>query len=161
VAELRLPPDYADLLRELDEARAEYVLVGGWAVAVHGHGRATDDLDVFVRATPDNAERVYLALARFGAPLSAHGITPGHFAGPHYGYRVGQKPLLIEILTTIDGVDFDEAIREALRVSVDGVSVPVIGRAALLANKRAAGRHKDLADLEALGDLEPRHGKEP
>jgi hypothetical protein len=161
VAELRLPPDYADLLRELDAAGAEYVLVGGWAVAVHGHGRATDDLDVFVRATPDNAERVYRALARFGAPLSAHGITPGHFAAPHYGYRVGQKPLLIEILTAIDGVDFDEATREALRVFVDGVGVPVIGRAALLANKRAAGRHKDLADLEALDAIEATRDGEP
>lgn len=150
MVELALPQDYADLLRELVEGEAEFLLVGGWAVAVHGHGRATDDMDVFVRATPENAARVYAALQRFGAPLQAHGVTPGLFEREHYGYRMGRKPLLIEVLTKIDGVSFEEASREAVTVQVGSIAVPVIGRRALLANKRAAGRAKDLADVEAL-----------
>ena len=150
MADLDLPKDYEDLLREFLECGVDFVLVGGWAVAVHGHGRATDDMDVLVRATPANAARVYIALQRYGAPLEAHGISEGLFAHEQYGYRMGRKPLLIEVLTTIDGVTFDEAARDAATVRVADLRVPVIGRAALLANKRASGRPKDLADLEAL-----------
>lgn len=150
MAEIELPDDYVDLLRELDAASAEYLLVGGWAVAVHGHGRATDDLDVFVRPTADNAKKVISALARFGAPIAAHGVTEELFSKEGYGYRMGRKPLLIELLTTIDGVSFDEASNAREIVEIGGIRVPVIGREALLVNKRAAGRPKDLADVEAL-----------
>jgi hypothetical protein len=150
VPELELPQDYADLLRELVEHGAEFLLVGGWAVAVHGHGRATDDMDIFVRATPDNAARVYAALDAFGAPLDAHGVTEGLFAREQYGYRLGRPPLLIELLTTIDGVTFDQAAHRAVTVEAGDVRIPVIGREALLANKRASGRPKDLADVAAL-----------
>lgn len=152
--QLNLPTDYQDLLHEFVEAKVEFVLVGGWAVAVHGHGRATDDIDILVRPTEQNATRVLAALHRFGAPLDAHSITEGLFAEPRYGYRLGRKPLLIEILTTIDGISFDDALVEAVEVTVGSVSIPVIGKAALLLNKRAAGRTKDLADIEALKKLE-------
>ncbi len=154
VREIELPQDYADLLFDLQDAGAEFVVVGGWAVAVHGHGRATDDLDVLVRPPAENAARVYDALQRFGASLAAHGVTPGLFTKAGYGYRIGIKPMLIEILTTIDGVDFDDASREPVMVQVDGRSIPFIGRRALLVNKRAAGRFKDLADVEALESSE-------
>jgi hypothetical protein len=150
VGELQLPQDYEDLLREFVEGGVDFLLVGGWAVAVHGHGRATDDMDVLVRATPENATKVYAALERYGAPLQAHGVTEGLFSHEQYGYRIGRKPLLIEILTTIDGVTFDEASDEAVIVQLQDLKVPVIGRRPLLANKRASGRAKDLADLEAL-----------
>jgi hypothetical protein len=93
---------------------------------------------------------VFTALPRFGAPLEAHGLTEGVFAEARYGYRLGRKPLLIEILTSIDGIDFDEASRDAVEVVVAGIRVPVIGFEALLKNKRAAGRPKDLADIDAL-----------
>ena len=151
---LQLPRDYQDLLEEFVAAEVEFVLIGGWAVAVHGHGRATDDIDVLVRATPDNGRRVFAALERFGAPLHQHGVDPGLFAREQYGYRFGRKPVLIEILTTIDGVDFDEALEDAVWVESGGVQVPVIGKRALIRNKRAAGRPKDLADLEVL-DADP------
>jgi hypothetical protein len=150
MVELDLPQDYSDLLLELLNAGAEFVVIGGWAVAVHGHGRATDDLDVLVRPTPENALRVYEALRRFGAPVEAHGVTADLFATERYGYRIGIKPVLIEVLTTVSGIDFDDAIRERVLAQVEGRSVPFIGRRALLANKRAAGRAKDLADIEAL-----------
>ena len=150
MAELRLPLDYQDLIQEFIRARVEFLLIGGWAVAVHGHGRATDDMDLLVRPTPENASRVYAALQSFGAPLAQHGVNEGLFSRERYGYRIGRKPLLIEILTTIDGVDFEEASAEALMVQVEGLTIPVIGKRALIKNKRAAGRSKDLADIEAL-----------
>ncbi len=150
MAELDLPQDYVDLLIELLDAEAEFVVIGGWAVAVHGHGRATDDLDILVRPTPDNASKVFDALQRFGAPLAEHGVTADLFARPALGYRIGIKPVLIEILTTVSGIGFDDANREPVLVQIEGRAVPFIGRAALLANKRAAGRIKDLADVEAL-----------
>jgi hypothetical protein len=150
VADLELPPDYQDLLREFVEGGVSFVLVGGWAVAVHGHPRATDDMDLFVDASEENSVRVFDALDRFGAPLALHGVTAGLFAQDEYGYRVGRKPLLIEVLTAIDGVSFAEAEEAAVHVQVADFVVPVIGRDALLRNKRAAGRAKDLADLEAL-----------
>lgn len=150
MADFDLPADYVDLLAELDAAAVEYLLVGGWAVAIHGHGRATDDLDIFVRATRENATRIIQALKRFGAPVDTHKVTEAIFAAEGYGYRMERKPILIELLTVIDGVSFDEALQGRVTVAIGGVQVPVIGREALLTNKRAAGRPKDLADVEAL-----------
>lgn len=152
---LHLPRDYEELLEALVEAKVEFVLIGGWAVAVHGYGRTTDDLLIFIRATPENAEKVFSALLRFGAPLAQHGVDAGLFSREQYGYRFGRKPILIEILTTIDGVDFDEAIEEAVQVETAGLTIPIIGRRALIRNKRASGRPKDLADLEVLEGGEP------
>ncbi|UJR86671.1 nucleotidyl transferase AbiEii/AbiGii toxin family protein [Sandaracinus amylolyticus] len=149
-----LPDDFRDLLVALVDARAEFVLVGGYALAAYGHVRGTDDLDVFVRPTAENARRVFDALVAFGARVAAHGVTAGLFAKPGYGYRVGIKPHLVELLTEIDGVSFDDASRDPRVVHVEGRQVPIIGRGALLANKRAAARPKDLADVEWL----ERHG---
>lgn len=150
MGDLELPQDYVDLLREFSLGGVDFVLVGGWAVAVHGHGRATDDIDVFVRGDPDNAARTFAALESFGAPLATHDVDQGLFEREQYGYRMGRKPLMIEILTKIDGVSFDEARRDAIHVQIEDFEVPVIGRGALLKNKRAAGRPQDLADVEAL-----------
>jgi hypothetical protein len=95
----KLPQDFADLLIELCEANAEFLLVGGWAVILYGHVRATDDMDVFVRPSRTNSERVFGALEAFGAPLRAHAVTPGHFATEGDAYRFGIAPLKIEVLT--------------------------------------------------------------
>lgn len=145
-----LPDDFRDFLVALADAQAEFVLLGGWALALHGRPRATDDLDVLVRATPENARRVFAALAAFGAPVAAHGVDRDVFAREGYGYRFGVKPNLVEVLTTISGVDFGAATRDALRVTVDGRPICVIGREALIANKKAAGRLKDLDDVAWL-----------
>lgn len=144
------PQDFADLLAELHEAQADFLLVGGWAVILHGHVRSTDDLDVFVRPTQQNSERVYCALNRFGAPLQNHGVTPEHFAKEGDAYRFGIAPLKIEVLTQISGVSFDEALRDSRSFELEGRSIPFIGRGALIQNKRTAARHKDLADVEEL-----------
>ena len=119
-------------------------------MALHGHGRGTDDMDVFVRPTPENADRVFKALLDFGAPVAQHGVTVDLFAAPKYGYRMGQRPNLIELLTSIDGVTFEEARIDARFFEIDNRRIPYIGRAALLQNKRAAARPKDLADVAWL-----------
>jgi len=149
----KLPQDFADLLIELCEAKAEFLLVGGWAVILYGHVRATDDMDVFVRPSKVNSERVFAALEAFGAPLQAHAVAAGHFANEGHAYRFGIAPLKVEVLTQISGVSFDEAIRGAKTFELEGYQIPYIGKDALITNKKCAARHKDLADVEELEKL--------
>jgi predicted nucleotidyltransferase len=149
----KLPDDFADLLIELSEAGAEFLLVGGWAVILYGHVRATDDMDIFVRPSETNSERVFAALQAFGAPLQAHAVAPRHFAKEGDAYRFGIAPLKVEVLTKISGVSFDEALQGAKTFELDGYRIPYIGKSALIANKKSAGRHKDLADVEELEHL--------
>jgi predicted nucleotidyltransferase len=145
-----LPRDYRDMLECLQRHGVEFLLVGGWAVAVHGHQRATKDIDLFVNPTPENAERVVRALAEFGAPLA--GLSASDFAEPGLVFQIGTS-LRIDVTTLIDGLDWPGAARERVLVDFDGLQVPVIGRAALLSNKRSTGRKQDLADAEALQAL--------
>lgn len=146
----KLPRDFADLLVELCEAQAEFLLVGGWAVILYGHVRATEDMDVFVRPSRANSERVFAALEAFGAPLRAHGVSSQHFANEGDAYRFGIAPLKIEVLTKISGVSFDEAQQGSRSFDLDDHQIPYIGKLALIRNKRSAGRNKDLADVEEL-----------
>lgn len=136
--------DFRELLTTFADVGVEFVLIGGWAMALHGHGRGTDDLDVLVRPTPENARLVFQALVRFGAPVAAHGVTEGLFAQSGYGYRMGVKPHLIEILTKVDGIGFDDAVAEGCEFELDSRTIRYIGRQALLKNKRAAGRPRAL-----------------
>lgn len=149
----KLPRDFADLLIELREAGAEFLLVGGWAVILYGHVRATDDMDIFVRSSSANSKRVFDALVAFGAPLQAHGLTAEHFANQGNAYRFGIAPFKVEVLTKISGVSFDEALQGSKTFELDGYQIPYIGRLALIRNKKSAGRHKDLADVEELERL--------
>jgi hypothetical protein len=150
---VELPDDFRDLLLALCDAGAEFVVVGGHAVAFHGHPRATKDLGVLVRATTENAKRVYRALAVFGAPLSAFEVGEDDFASYDGVLQMGVPPLRIDVINRADGVTFDEAIAEGNCIELDGRVVPVMGRSALLKNKRASGRPQDLADLQVLERL--------
>lgn len=145
-----LNPDFRDLLECFGREGVEYVLVGAYALAFHGAPRATGAIDVFVRATPANAERVWRALVAFGAPLAAAGLAPGDFATPGLVYQIGLPPRRIDILTDISGITFDEAWASRVLSEFDGQPVPFLGREALIANKRASGRLRDLADVERL-----------
>lgn len=147
---IELPDDFRDLLVALSDAGAEFVVLGGHAVAFHGHPRATKGLDVLVRANADNAKRVYSALAAFGAPLAAFEVGETDFATYDGVLQMGVPPVRIDILNRADGITFDEAIAEGARFELDGRSIPVIGRSALLKNKRAAAREQDVADVKAL-----------
>jgi len=145
---IRLPPDFLDLLTALNAAEARYMLVGGHAVGFHGVPRATKDIDVWVDATPDNAARVVKALHDFGAPLG--GLSEADLSRPGRGFRMGAPPFRIEILTEISGVAFGDAWPRRVAAEVEGIALPIISREDLLANKRAAARARDLADVEAL-----------
>jgi len=147
---IELPEDFRDLLVELADARAEFVVLGGHAVAFHGHPRATKGLDVLVRATRENAARVYRALANFGAPLAAFEITEADFSSYEGVLQIGLPPRRIDILNRANGITFDEAVAAGDTFEVEGRPIPIIGLDALIANKRAAGREQDLADVKAL-----------
>jgi hypothetical protein len=147
---IELPEDFRDLLIELADNGAEFVLVGGYAVAYHGHPRATKDMDILIRANPSNAERVYRALAAFGAPLESFEVEAKDFATYDGMLQIGLPPRRVDIINRADGLSFDEAIAEGSSFSLEGRLIPVIGREALIKNKRAAGRAQDVADVEIL-----------
>lgn len=152
--ELPFNRDFADIVAELTSANAEFVIVGGFAVAAHGHQRATKDLDVFVNPTAENATRVLSALVAFGAPL--HGVTAEDVAAPGLILQLGIPPRRIDVINAIEGVSFSEASMSILTVHVGGVAVPVIGLDALLKNKSTVGRPEDLKDVRVLKRL---HGR--
>jgi hypothetical protein len=143
--------DFRDLIAALLAAGARFLIVGAHALAVHGVPRATGDLDVWIAADPENAGRVHGALVAFGAPVTAMGVTRDDFSRPDQVVQIGLPPRRIDVLTSITGVAFDHAWPDRVTRVVEGLDVPFIGRAALIANKRATGRAKDVADLEALG----------
>ncbi len=136
------------MLSALCAAGVEFLIVGAHALAAHGIPRATGDLDIWVRATPGNAERVLAALRVFGAPL--FDLTRDDLIRPDTVFQIGVVPCRIDILTSISGVEFDGGWAGRLQIEVEGMALPCIGHAELLANKRAAGRPKDLADLALL-----------
>jgi hypothetical protein len=147
-----LPEDFRDLLLELADGGAEFVLVGGHAVAFHGHPRATKDMDVLIRASANNAERVYRALAEYGALFSAFEVKAEDFATYDGALQIGLPPRRIDILNRADGITFDEAVAEGAHFMLEGRRIPVIGRAALIKNKQAAGRAQDIADIQAINE---------
>ena len=140
--------DFRDLFAALNDADAEYLVVGALAVAAHGHIRATKDFDVWVRATPENANRVFRALASFGAPLQD--LTADDLASAELIFQIGVAPVRIDIITSIDGVDFDDAWPERISSIYDDQPVHVVSRRHLIQNKKSSGRLQDLADVEAL-----------
>ena len=140
--------DFAEMLSALSEADAQFLVIGAHALAVHGVPRATGDLDLWVNATPDNAARVWKALSDYGAPLA--NLTLDDLSSPDVVFQIGVSPRRIDILTSISGVEFRDAWHTRDTVMLDELAVPVIGRALLIQNKRAVGRTRDLADIEAL-----------
>jgi len=140
--------DFADMLSALSDAGADYLVVGAYALAAHGRPRATGDLDIWVRPTAANAEKVWAALARFGAPLFA--LRKEDLETPGMVFQIGVEPLRIDILTAIDGVEFEGAWERRLILEIDGQTVPLLGKEDLIRNKLAAGRPQDLADVAAL-----------
>lgn len=145
-----LNDDFRDMLEALVMAKVEFLVVGAHALAAHGLPRATGDIDLLVRPTPENAARVIQALHAFGAPIDAHGLSVDDFATPGTVYQIGLPPRRIDLLTEITGVSFDDAWSDRVHTSIAGLQVDVLGRQSLLTNKRATGRPKDLADLAAL-----------
>ncbi len=149
-----LNPDFRDMLSALQDENVEVLLVGAYALAVHGFPRATGDMDIWIRLSENNTQRVWRALKRFGAPLQ--NVTADNFEAPDSVFQIGVAPRRIDILTSISGVQFDEAWPERKMVEVEGILFPVIGRAHLVQNKKATGRPKDRADAAWLENSEER-----
>jgi hypothetical protein len=140
--------EFRELLLALSDAQVEYLIVGAHALAVHGHVRATKDLDVWIRPDRSNAEKVLVALKNFGAPLSS--LSSDDLSSPGTVFQIGLPPLRIDLLTVIDGVSFDEAWSKRLQTKFADVAAFVISRDHLIINKKATGRLQDLADVEQL-----------
>jgi hypothetical protein len=145
-----LNTDFRDLLQSLCEERVAFLVVGAYAVAYHGHPRTTGDMDIWVHATPDNAGRTWRALARFGAPLQALGVTQQDFERPDMVVQIGVAPRRIDLLTGISGVRFADAWTQRVEVPWGGHQVAFLGLEDLLKNKRSTGRAKDSLDAEEL-----------
>ncbi len=146
MATILLPPDFKEFLRLLNSSKADYLLIGGYAVNYYGYPRATVDMDVWVGIDPGNAEKVAAVLQAFGFAEAEAKM----FREPRKVVRMGVPPLRIEILTSVSGVEFSQAFPRRVHVNIDGVQVNLICFEDLKVNKRMSGRSKDMADLEQL-----------
>jgi predicted nucleotidyltransferase len=144
--------DWIELCELLSAHGAEFLLVGGQAVIAHGYPRLTKDMDLWVRPTSENGEKVLAALAEFGARPDS--LRAEQFENPRTLLMLGREPFRIDLLTDIPGVTFEGAWRRRIHVTLDGVVVPVIGKDDLIANKRSVGRPQDLADVAELEKLD-------
>jgi hypothetical protein len=149
--------DLIEILRVFNLYKVEYLIIGGYAVIFHSEPRFTKDLDIFVRASQENARRVFQALRAFGAPLS--GLTEKDFEQEGYWYQVGVAPVRVDVLMTIDGVKFDDAWARRVESTIGDVRAPFISKEDLIITKKAAGRPQDLLDVDAL--LAPQPNKKP
>jgi hypothetical protein len=145
---MNLNSDSIDLLRALNAEGAKYLIVGGYAFAIHGRVRATKDVDIFVGVDAANATKVRRALAIFGAPLEE--LKVEDLTAPETFFLMGRPPNQIDIITTIDGVTFDRALENRVSSTYGGIDVHDIGRTDLIANKEAADRPQDRADVAFL-----------
>ena len=143
-----LDKNFKEMFRCLLAQDVDFLLVGGYAVAAYGYPRATKDIDIWVWANPNNAQKIIKALAEFGAPL--HEITEEDLKTEGMVFRIGVPPLRIDIVTKIDGVSFGEAYPNRTTEEIEGLKIPMISKADLIRNKKASGRMQDLADVEKL-----------
>ncbi|MBF0318483.1 MAG: hypothetical protein HQL01_01585 [Nitrospirae bacterium] len=143
-----LHPDFREFVGLLIGKEVEYLIVGGYAVGFHGHPRYTGDLDIWIRATEENAEKMICVVDDFG--FSSFGLRLEDFLTPGNIIQLGFPPVRIDILTTVDGVEFADCYQQRITTMDSGIELNIIGLECLKANKRAAGRPGDLADLANL-----------
>ena len=141
-------PDFLDIIRALSDAEARFIIVGAYALNVYINPRATGDLDIWVEPTAENAVKIMAALREFGAPLAD--ITESDFAQPGATLQIGLPPRRIDLLTDLSGLQFGEAWADRRMFPIGPFTVPFLSKDALIKNKRATGRPKDLVDLEEL-----------
>jgi hypothetical protein len=143
-----LSKDFREFIKSLNEHDVRYLLVGGYAVAFHGHPRYTKDMDIWVDHAPDNAVRMVKALEAFG--FGSLGLKQQDFTEEDQIIELGYPPTRIDIWTTLPGVKFDDCYSLRVGIAIEGVPVQFIDKENLKKNKRAAGRMQDLADVESL-----------
>ena len=145
---LKLPKDFQEFIQSLQSRQVKFLVIGGYAVAYHGHPRFTGDVDFFVECSPENGDRISLAIADFG--LASFGLKAEDFSQIGMVVQLGRPPRRIDILTGVDGIDFETAWNSRIEVSLADLVVPFISKEQLILSKRAAGRQKDLDDLRYL-----------
>ena len=147
---MELQQDFRELLESFNDHKVEYIIVGGYALAFHGAPRYTGDIDILVKPDTQNARRIMVALNEFG--FGSVGLTEGDFESPDKVIQLGSPPIRIDIITSLTGVSWEEAFSGRVAGKYGDLPVYYIGREQFIANKRAIGRKKDLADLDALGE---------
>jgi hypothetical protein len=143
-----LNEDYRDMLHALSAEKVRFILVGAYALAAHGYLRATMDIDIWVMPSPRNAKAVLRALRRFGAPL--HNLTKEDLQKDGTIFQIGVAPRRIDIITAASGLNFEEVFQNSISINIEGLEVHIPSIDDLIRNKKATGRTKDLADVEAL-----------
>ena len=140
--------DYKEMLQSLLENKVEFLVVGAYAMAAYGYPRATGDLDLWIFASSENAEKVYKALGEFGAPIEQ--IDKNSFSEKGIIFQIGVAPCRIDILTQIDGVEFEQAYPKRKEIEIDGIKFPIISKEDLILNKESTGREKDKLDSKFM-----------
>jgi hypothetical protein len=146
---MTLTPDFREFIALLNAHEVHYLVVGGYAVGLHGHPRYTKDIDIWIERTPSNAEHLMHALAEFG--FEDVGLTKDDFLTPDQVVQLGRPPNRIDLITSLSGVSFAACYENRAVETIEDTDVHYIGLADLKKNKRALGRHQDLADIEHLG----------
>ena len=145
---MMLNEDYREILQALSDENVKFILVGAYAIAAHGYPRATMDIDIWVKPSPDNAEAVLRALRSFGAPL--HNLTKKDLEEDGTIFQVGVAPRRIDIVTSATGLKFEQTYHNSALVNIDGIDIHIPSIDDLIISKKATGRTKDIADAEAL-----------
>jgi hypothetical protein len=144
-----LNEDFSTFVRLCEENSVEYMIVGGYAVAIHGYPRYTGDIDIWYRQTKINCSKIMDVVAAFG--FASLQLTANDLMEPEVIIQLGRPPRRIDLVSTIDGVTFDDAYPQAVTIIVDNVPIKIISKPDLIKNKSASGRHRDLDDIENLG----------
>ncbi len=147
---MEVQKDFRDLLKLLNDHKVKFMVVGGYALAFHGAPRYTGDIDIFVKPDSENAKRVLDALADFG--FRSLGLTLDDFQSPNRVVQLGVPPVRIDLITSLSGITWEAAEASKVQGTFGDVSICYIGKDQFIVNKRASGRKKDLADIEALGE---------
>lgn len=145
---MELNSDFSELLRTFNEEGVKYLIVGGYAMAIHDRPRFTKDLDIWIERTSENAQRTHRALTRFGAPMSE--LSVSDLSDPEVVFQIGVAPVRADILSSITGVEFHEAWPDRVQARYGDIDISAIGREALIRNKRATGRPQDIVDADVL-----------
>lgn len=143
-----LNQDYKEMLSTLLEEDVKFLLVGAYALAAHGYPRATGDIDIFIQPDEINAEKVYKALGRFGAPLQSISVLDLSTSGTIF--QIGVAPRRIDIINSIDGVTFEDAYKARVIVEIESLSIPILSKNDMIKNKNSTGRPKDKVDADTL-----------
>lgn len=143
-----LNEDYKEMLQILLNNKVKFLIVGAYAMGFHGYPRATGDFDIWVENSLENSKNIYRSLSEFGAPLSK--ILEDTFTKKGIIFRIGMAPRRIDIITYIDGVDFEEAYKAKETIELEGLSLPFLSKEDLIKNKQSTGREKDKLDIKYL-----------